>query len=556
MSSQAPIVVELIGGVGEMGQHHAALDLGPDSFLLDCGVLAPGPEDAGVDRIVPPLEPALRRWRQGRLKGLLLTHGHRDHMGAVPDLLEAIPELPVYGTALTLALALRGRGQGLDLRTVRPGEPVRLGAASITWFGVTHSIPSACSVAVQAPAGTVVHSGDFRIQDEPLLGKPTDVTGLTALGDAGVDLALVDSTNAGLPGRTLPEAVVAENLAERIRGVTGRVVITTFSSHLERIVGCVRAAEAVGRKVAVYGRSIERVAAEGAAHGALRLKKGQLLGVDQVMALPPHQALLVVTGTQGEFRAPLARMGRGEDPRVRLGPGDFVGWSARVIPGSERAVGTVVERLVQAGVEVHVPWAPGPRIHTSGHGHSAEVEDWLSWVRPRFVLPVHGQHWHLQQNRRARLERGHQLLQGVSGTRLELWPDSGRVETCDAEVGESLYVVGGDRWPAGEPALRQRRRLSWDGAATAVIPWDGARVGTPVVATLGVFCVASRLEVERTIAQEMAVELGARSWERADELREAGRLVLRWAIKRRTKTRVVTEARVGPPSDMVENVEA
>ena len=556
MSSQAPLVVELIGGVGEMGQHHAVVDLGPDSFLLDCGVLAPGPEDPGVDRIVPTLEPALRRWREGRLRGLLLTHGHRDHVGAVPDLLEVIPELPVFGTDLSLALALRGRTQGRDVRTVRPGVSVQLGEASATWLGVTHSVPSSCSVALSAPSGRVVHSGDFRIQQDPLLGRPTDCEGLAALGELGVDLALVDSTNAGLPGRTLGERQVSANLADRIRDVPGRVVITTFSSHVERVVGCIHAAERVGRRVAVYGRSIERVVAEAEAHGVLRLKKGRLLGVDQVMALPPNEAMLVVTGTQGEFRAPLARMGRGEDPRVRLGPGDFVGWSARVIPGCERAVGIVVERLVQAGVDVHVPWAPGPQIHTSGHGHSEEVEQWLSWVRPRWVLPVHGQHWHLQQNRRARQSHGHRVLRGQTGTRIEVWPESGRVETPDSGLAESLHVVGGGRWPASEPALRQRRKLGWEGAATVVIPWDGARIGAPVVATLGVFGVASRFDIEDRIAGELAIELGARGWNRADELREAGRLALRWAIKRRTGTRVVTEARVGRPPDMVENVEA
>ena len=556
MQTPAPIAVQLVGGVGEMGHHHAVLDLGEDSFLLDCGVLAPGPEDPGVDRIVPSLEPALRRWREGRLRGLLLTHGHRDHVGAVADLLEVIPELPVFGTGLSLALAIRGGSPTADLRTVRAGRSIQLGGTRVTWLGVTHSVPSACSVALENGCGRVVHSGDFRIQAEPLLGEPTDRAGLAALGAAGVDLALVDSTNAGQPGRTLPELQVAENLATRIRDVDGRVVVSTFSSHVERVVGCLRAAREVGRRLAVYGRSIERVTAEAAAQGVLCLKKGELLSVDEVMRLPPQQAMLVVTGSQGEFRAPLARIGRGEDPRLRLGPGDFVGWSARVIPGNERAVGTIVERLVQMGVEVHPPWSPDLRIHTSGHGHAEEVDEWLSWVRPRFVLPVHGQHWHLAQNRRELARRGHQVLRAVTGQRLELWPAHGQSRTSDAQAGEALYVVGGDRWPVSEPALRQRRRLGREGAATVVVPWDGRRIGSPGVVTLGVFSAATRSRMEAELAREMEAELGNRSWGDAEELREAARLTLRWAVKRRTGTRVVSEARIGPWPDMVENVEA
>lgn len=556
MKSSAPICIELVGGVGEMGHHHAVLDLGEDSFLLDCGVLAPGPEDPGVDRIVPPLEPALRRWRAGRLRGLLLTHGHRDHVGAVADLLEAIPELPVYGTAFSLALALRRGGSSADLRTVRPGEPIALGATRVSWLRVTHSIPSASSVALESEAGRVVHSGDFRIQPDPLLGAPTDRVGLEALGDAGVDLALVDSTNAGLPGSTRAEAEVAANLAERIRSVPGLVVVTTFSSHVERVVGCLQAASAVGRRLAVYGRSIERVVAEAVSAGVLRLKKGDLLSVDQVMKLPAHQAMVVLTGTQGEFRAPLARIGRREDPRLKLGPGDFVGWSARVIPGSERAVGTIVERLVQAGVDVHAPWSAGPPIHTSGHGHADEVASWLSWVRPRFVLPVHGQHWHLEQNRRELERSGHQVLRAVTGQRLHLWPDDRRSETEDADLAEAAWVVGQGPWPASEPALRQRRRLAWEGAATVVMPWDGRRIGLPAVVTLGVFAVAGRLALETAIARELQTELSDRAWSDPDALREAARLSLRWAIKRRTGTRVVTEARVVPARDMVENAKA
>jgi ribonuclease J len=561
------IVVEPVGGLTEMGHHHLLLDLAEDSFVLDCGALASGPEDPGVERIVAPLEPALRRYEAGRLRGLLLTHAHRDHIGAVADLLNVAPDLPVYGTDFTLALVRRhleatrfSRGTP-SLRTVKQGSEVLVGETRLRWLRVTHSIPSASSLALSSPAGVVVHSGDFRLQERPLLGAPSDEDGLRALGDVGVDLALVDSTNAGLPGSTRPEWEVVDHLVDRIADVRGRVVVTTFSSHVERIAACIEVGARTGRQVAVYGRSVERVVAEARHVGLLPLKKYPLRDVQEVMALPPDQGLLVVTGTQGEFRAPLARMARGEDPRVRLGPGDLVAWSARVIPGQERAVGVVVERLLAAGVEVHPPWAPGPALHGSGHGHADEVRRWLSWVRPRFVLPVHGQRWHVDQARRtlASIEHGPELLAATSGERLEIEPDSGAVQRGPGAGGEAIVVVGGGRWSASEPSLRQRRRLGLDGAATVVVPWDGRRTGPPQVVTLGIFAQNEREAVERKLEEEVAAELSVLQ-ERlvGKQLQDEAGWALRRAIKRRTGTRVVVEARLSPisPPVVVENDKA
>lgn len=562
------IAVELVGGTGEMGHHHAVLDLGCDSFLLDCGLLMPEPEDPGIDRVIPPLGAARSRWEQGRLRGLLLTHGHRDHTGAVGDLLALLPGLPVYGTAFTLAMVAGGIGKEVageagelpgvapaEMRTVRQGEPVRIGQATVTWLRVTHSIPSSSSIVVAGPLGTVVHSGDFRVQDRPLLGEPCDERGFREAGDLGVDLALLDSTGAGVPGSTTAEAEVSSAIAERIAGTRGRVVIVTFSTQVERLAGCLAAARATGRRVGVYGRSIGRVVAEAAACGLLPQGGAAILGIEEITQVPPEQALLVVPGSQGESRAPIARIARGEDPWVRLGPGDFVGWSARVIPGNERAVHRIVDRLVADGVDVHAPWDAGPALHCSGHGQQDEIARWLSWVRPRAVLPVHGGHWHLQRNRDLLGRLGiAQVLRARSGDRVVVDPSTKEAEVQPGRPGGPDLVVGNQRWAAEEPALRQRRSMARSGCATATVPWDGRRAGTPIVATLGVFAQVGRSGAEAEIAREVGSALRRREWTNGPELQEEARLALRRAVRRLSGTKVAAEVRLASSCDVVESV--
>ncbi len=558
------ITVAPVGGLGEMGHHHLALDLGPDSFLLDCGVLFPGPEDPGVDRILPPFDVACERAAAGRLRGLLLTHAHLDHVGAVRDLLDAVPGLPVYGTAFSIGVArrhLQEAGHSLSgLHIVHQGVPLELGEATITWHRVTHSLPSCSSVSVESPHGTVIHSGDFRIQDAPLIGEPTDLPGLHALGDRGVDLALVDSTGAGSLGRTLEERAVVDHLAARMAGVPGLVVLTTFGSHVERIVGIVEAARRVGRRVAIYGRSMEttwRLATELGLHP---LKKGDLASVEAIVQGPRREGVVVVTGTQGEWRSPMARIGRGEDPLVKLGPGDFAGWSARVIPGNERAVGLVVDRLIRMGVDVQPPWGAGPKLHTSGHGRRDEIRRWLEAVRPAWVLPVHGTHWHLARHRDLLDEAGltpEQVLRAESGDTLTLRPDSGDVEVDRPELPpEATFATGAARWTASEPALKSRRKLARTGGATAVLPWSpdgGGLADAPVVVTQGVFAASERAVAERAVGEELAAALAGKL-KRADdeEIEEFARIALRQAVKRRTGTKVECRARIWR---MVENVE-
>ncbi len=543
-----------------MGHHHLAVDLGPDSFAIDCGALFPGKNDPGIDRIAPPVGPVVERVRAGRMRGLLLTHGHIDHIGALGELLRVVPDLPVYGTDFTLRLArhqLADADVGGNLVEVARGQPVHLGQTEVRWIGVTHSIPDASSVALRSPAGTVVHSGDFRIQEAPLLGPPTDADGLREIGRLGVDLALVDSTGAGSAGSTLPEADVADRIAERIRDVQGLVVIASFGSHVERVVACVRAAEQVGRNVGLYGRSLERITGMAQAAGIFSVKNTPLRSVEQIMGAPRHEGLLVVTGTQGEFRAPMVRISRREDPRVKLGPGDFVGFSARVIPGSETAVGAVVDRLLEAGVEVQAPWGRHLPLHTSGHGRRDEIAAWLSWVQPDFVLPVHGQPWHLHEHQDLLSGLGYgadRVLSARTGQRLSLDLGSRTARVTSADAGEQVFLHGKIAWPASEPALSERRKMARVGSVVGVVRWGRAGPGEIDVISQGVFASDEREAIEAEIATQLREVLSSRSKlpPSAADREETARIFLRRLVKLRTGTKVQCRVQI---RRMVEDVE-
>jgi ribonuclease J len=558
------IVIEAVGGLGEMGHHHMVVDLADDSFLLDCGVLFPEARDPGLDSISPSMRPAVDRHRRGVLRGLLLTHAHRDHIGAIPELLTELPDLPIFGTRFTLAMVESQlerdswKGAKPDLRLVEQGEPVSIGDVQVTWFAVTHSLPSASSVALESQVGTLVHSGDFRVQSEPLLGPPCDAAGLRALAERGVDLALVDSTGAGSPGATLPERDLVDNLEELAEGHEGRLVLTTFSSHVERLVGFLEVARRTGRKMAVYGRSLLGMMELAHQQGLIPRGHPQLSDAATVMAGPPDKAMLVVTGSQGEPRAPLNRMSRGED-KVKLAPGDLVAWSARLIPGNEKAAGRLVNGFLAQGVDVIPPWGGGPVIHTSGHARRDEIAEWLSWVRPRRVLPVHGEEWHLSHHRELLDELGlsaEQILTCHSGDRLSLDVDTHEVEIGEGIPGTPMARTGSLLWSMGEIALRERRKLAHSGSATVVILWDEgrerprSRVG---VVTQGVFAESRREEMELAVSKEVSSVLFDGPDRPKDQWIEAGRLALRRAIRTCTGTKVSCASRLLPIRAMVES---
>src|SRR5512140_376954 len=340
--------------------------------VVDCGILFPN-EPIGVDLIAPDL--AWLEERRDRVGAVFLTHGHEDHVGALALLLRVV-KAPVYGTRFTLAMVrrrLEEAGVDADLRVVAPGDVRDAGEGSpfvAEWIPVTHSIPEACALAIDTPQGTIVHSGDFKLDERPVSGAPTDVARLEAIGRRGVRLLLSDSTNAEKPGHTASESDVRPALEAAFETSSGRVVVACFASNIHRIQQIVDVARAEGRRIAFLGRSMDVNSAIAREFGILKLAPWQPVGFPEARELPPRELCVITTGTQGEPRSALARLSRAEHPDLRIGPGDLVILSSRSIPGNEVATGQVVNDLFRIGVDVLYD---GAGLHASGHARADEL---------------------------------------------------------------------------------------------------------------------------------------------------------------------------------------
>lgn len=504
-----------MGGLGEMGRHHLAVDLPGGSVFIDAGARFPDEPTLGIERTTSPTEPILRRAAAGRLCGLLLTHGHQDHIGGLLEVVRACPTVRIFGHPFVVDLVRRRwayDGDGLTpphLHPVEPGHWVDLGGVEARWYSVTHSIPAAASVAVRSGGRVVVHSGDFRVDPTPLLGAPTDWTGLRELGAAGVEVALVDSTQAGRPGRTRSEAVVAQALRERIAGAPGRVFITLFASHVERLHAIQSAAAALGRPFFVYGGGLQ-------ATWELATKHGLAPSLPSMDPVPDHgrlpeRAVVAMSGSQLEPFSPMWRLARQEDPKIRLGPGDTVLWSARVVPGGERAVSAGINAILEQGAAVDPPWAEGAALHTSGHGHQVEIDEWVEAVAPTWVVPVHGEVFHLERHRAAWMEKRPTARLRSGAALVFPAPGSGsppRYEKVPAtEAGMPIHSAGRQRFPEGDAGLRARARLGHAGFAWAVVQRGARGEVTARVESIGVFPEALREEEEQLASQLLGAAL-------------------------------------------------
>jgi ribonuclease J len=484
------LVFAPLGGVGEIGMNLALYGVGPERnrrwLVVDFGVAFAGDDLPGIDLIMPDIAFLLEERRN--VLGIVLTHAHEDHFGALLDLWPRL-RVPVYATPFSAALLESKRlseplAPEIDVRIVPVGGRINLGPFEVEFVSVAHSIPESNALIIRTALGSVLHTGDWKIDPTPLLGPPTDEPRLRALGDAGC-LALVgDSTNAVREGRSPSEADVAKTLAALIAEARGRVAVTTFASHVARLRAVAAAARAADRDVVVVGRAMDRVV-------QVARETGYLDGVQDFLSaesygyLPPDKVVALCTGSQGEPRAALSRIARDEHPEVTLAKGDRVIFSARPIPGNEKAIAGVINGLVRQGVEVITDRTH--LVHVSGHPRRYEMADMYGWVRPQIALPVHGEALHLAEHAKlARAAGVKDVILCANGDLVRLAP--GPTGVIDEVRAGRLYKDGRLIVDAEQRTVADRRRLGFAGIVSVAIALDhkGVMAANPEVTLIGI----------------------------------------------------------------------
>ncbi len=462
-----------LGGLGEVGRNMTVIETQGRLLIIDCGVLFPEDHHPGVDLILPDFE-----YLDGRLdqvEAIVLTHGHEDHIGAVPYLLKRKPDIPLIGSTLTLALIeakLKEHRIKPYTMTVREGQREKLGVFDLEFIAVNHSIPDALAVFLRTDAGTLLHTGDFKMDQLPLDNRLTDLRAFARLGEEGVDLFLTDSTNAEVPGFTTPEREIAPAIDKVFRHAERRIIVACFSSHIHRVQQVLDAAQKAGRKVAMVGRSMVRNMGIAAELGYLHVPDGVLVDVKKLANLPDDKVVLVCTGSQGEPMAALSRMAN-RDHRIEVGPGDTVLMASSLIPGNENAVYRVINGLMMLGA--NVVHKGNAKVHVSGHASAGELIYCYNIVKPRNVMPVHGEWRHLVANADLAVQTGvprDRVLLARDGTVVDL------VQGRAGIVGEVscgyIYVDGLSVGETTETLLKDRRILRDEGFITCIVVIDAA----------------------------------------------------------------------------------
>jgi ribonuclease J len=467
-----------LGGVGEVGKNSTLVELGEDMIIVDAGVKFPEAELHGVDLVVCDYTYVAERI--DRLLGIVFTHGHEDHIGGLPYLimqLDPHDPIPIYGTPLTLGLIsvkLKEHGQlgRVIQHAIREGQHAQLGPFDVEPIAVNHSIPDAVGLVIRTSAGVLFHTGDFKFDPTPVHGRTTDNERLRQVGDAGVLVLLSDCVRVEQPGWTASEAGVREALEQLIGAAPGRVLVTTFASNIGRLREVVRSAHKLGRKAAVVGRSMEenlRVARE---LGFMQIPEGSLIDVRELNDLPPEKIVLLSTGSQGEPTSVMSRIARGDHPLVKIQPNDTVIFSASPVPGNEESVARSIDNLFRRGARV-IYQMIDPRVHVSGHASREELRHLLDLIRPRYLVPLHGEHRMLWLLRELAVECGiprqnvflteigDVVAFGADGARREEPIASGSVLVDGLTIGEVTNVV-----------LRDRRRLAADGVLFVSVTLD------------------------------------------------------------------------------------
>jgi ribonuclease J len=505
-----PVKVSFYGGLGEIGANMASVEVDGRLALIDVGLTFPDAEHYGIDLILPDW--AALRERSGDVHCVVLTHGHEDHIGALPFFLREFAGTPVYGSRLTLGLVRARLEEHPDvdavLVEVGAGDRLQVGPFDFEFVTVTHSIPDGFAVACHTPHGTLLHSGDFRLDQTPIDGRPTDLPHLAELGDAGVALLLADSTNADIPGLTKSERTVGHTLREVIGRARGRVVVTTFASHIHRVQQVMDAARDAGRKVCLIGRSMVRNMPIARELGYLAYDDAQVVDIAEAEALDRDRLVICCTGSQGEPYAALSLMAAGQHKQITIAPGDTVVLASSVIPGNEHAIYRAINGLFRQGADVvHRGIAD---VHVSGHAAADELKFFHNIVRPQAFVPVHGEYRHLVAHAEVARDCGldaDRIFVCEDGDTVLL--ENGRVRRGESFEPGRVYVDGLGVGDVGNAVLRDRERLSSEGICVAVVITDqhDRLVGTPHVVQQGIIYEPEQATLLEHAAKALAEEL-------------------------------------------------
>ena len=461
-----------LGGLGEIGQNMTAFRYGDDIILVDAGLMFPEEDMLGIDLVIPDITYLLEN--KDKVRAIFLTHGHEDHIGALPYVMKQI-NVPVYGTALTLGI-LQGRlkenGVSADnCHVIKPGDKISAGAFKLGFMRVNHSIPDAIALAIRTPVGLIIHTGDFKFDQTPVDGQVTEFNRFAEYGDEGVLLLMADSTNAERPGYTPSEKMVGQTFDDEFRYAKNRIIVATFSSNVHRIQQIVDSAVRYKRNVAVIGRSMVNVVNISIELGYLKVPEGVLIDVDETSNYQPSQIVIITTGSQGEPMSALTRMANNDHKKVEILPGDTVIISATPIPGNEKLVSRTIDNLYKLGADVIYEKSNG--VHVSGHASQEEIKMMHNLVRPKFFMPVHGEYRHLVKHAQLAQSLGmprENIVIGENGAVIELTRNSigisGRVPAG------KILVDGLGVGDVGNVVLRDRKHLSEDGLVIIVATVD------------------------------------------------------------------------------------
>jgi ribonuclease J len=464
-----------LGGLGEIGLNMALFEYGGEIIVVDCGLMFPEPSMLGIDLVIPDI--SYLRDKIDRVQGIFLTHGHEDHIGALPFVLQDLMP-PIYGSALTLGFVREklkeyDLADAVDLRVVKPRQKVTAGAFEVEFIRVAHSIVDGCGLAIRTPAGVVIHTGDFKLDQTPVDGELTDLVTFARYGEEGVLALFADSTNVEREGYTLSERVVGEAFAEMFPHCRGRIIVAAFSSNIHRVRQVVDAAAASGRKVLLNGRSMVANVQIARELGYLKIPDDILIDLKELPRLPKEEVCMITTGSQGEPMSALTRIAMDDHKQIKLERGDTVILSSRFIPGNEKTISDLINHLYRRGAEVYHEKVS--EVHVSGHASQEELKLMQNLVRPKFFIPVHGEYRHLVKHAQLAQRVGipaDRCILAVNGEVVEFCGDAAAI-VGTVESGR-VFVDGKGIGDVGDVVLKDRKHLSKDGMVVVIIAIDQA----------------------------------------------------------------------------------